>query len=503
MWWDRSATSVLRDLAEGRITSEELVRASLDMIDRTDQVVRAFLLVRREQALAEARQIDQRRRRGEKLGVLAGLPIAVKDVLCTRGEPTTCGSRMLAQFRPPYDATVVQRLRAADGVLIGKTNLDEFAMGSSTENSAFFPTRNPWDPTRVPGGSSGGSAACLAARQVPLAVGTDTGGSIRQPAAFCGVVGLKPTYGRVSRYGLVAYASSLDQAGPMARTAEDVARLLSVLAGPDRRDSTCAPVPAEAYHEGLEAPLGPMRIGLIREHFREGLRSSVVTAIERAIAVFVRLGAELVEISMPHARYGIAAYYVLAPCEASSNLARYDGMHYGLRSQESRAVESSGAKKHGAEPASDSPLVRLYRTTRSQGFGLEVKRRIMLGTFALSAGYQDRYYVKALRVRRLIRADYEAAFRQVDVLVGPTTPSTAFRLGEKLADPLAMYLEDLFTVGANLAGVPAISIPCGFDENGLPIGMQLQAPWFCEKRLLQLAYHYQQHTDWHERRPAL
>ncbi|GIW95225.1 MAG: glutamyl-tRNA(Gln) amidotransferase subunit A [Pirellulaceae bacterium] len=498
MWQERSAIEWLRWLAEGRVSAVELVDAAFQAIERTDSRVRAFLHLRPEQARVEARSIDERRRRGEELGLLAGLPIAVKDVLCVRGEPTTCGSRMLAEFRPPYDATVIERLRAAGAVLVGKTNLDEFAMGSSTENSAFFPTRNPWDLSRVPGGSSGGAAACLAAGQVPLSVGTDTGGSIRQPAAFCGVVGLKPTYGRVSRYGLVAYASSLDQVGPMARTAEDVALLLSVLAGHDPRDSTSAPVAAEAYHQGLDAPLGRLRIGVIREHFESGLSPSIAGAVRQALDVLAQMGAELVEVTMPHSPYAIAAYYLVAPCEASSNLARYDGMHYGLRCDESLPA---GDGNEGRQDA--SRLVRVYRASRSQGFGLEVKRRIMLGTFALSAGYQDRYYVKALRVRRLIRADYERAFERVDVLAGPTTPSTAFRFGEKLADPLAMYLEDLFTVGANLAGVPALSLPCGFDENGLPIGLQLQAPWFREKRLLQLAHQFQQRTDWHKRRPAL
>lgn len=497
---DKSAAELLRLRLAGEVSSVELCQAFFDRIARTDPKIRAFISLRQEDALAEAERIDERQRKGQSLGRLAGLPIAVKDVLCVRGERTTCGSRMLEHFRPPYDATVVARLRAEDGVILGKTNMDEFAMGSSTENSAFFPTRNPWDVERVPGGSSGGAAACLAADQVPLSIGTDTGGSIRQPAAFCGVTGLKPTYGRVSRYGLVAFASSLDQAGPMARSAEDLALLFGVIAGHDPRDSTSAPVPPEDYSQGLDDPLDGLTVGVVREHLGGGLAPAIAEAVEQALAVFRSLGAKIVDVAMPHARYGIAAYYVLAPCEASSNLARYDGMHYGFRA----VMEPAGrGSSRDFTAGTDNPLVALYRRTRSEGFGLEVKRRIMLGTFALSAGYQDRYYLKALRVRRLIWSDYQEAFRQVQVLVGPTTPSTAFRLGEKLADPLSMYLEDLYTVGANLAGVPALSIPCGFDDRGLPIGLQLQGPWFSEKLLIRVAHHFQRRTDWHQRRPTL
>jgi len=494
----RSAVELVKLRLQGEVTAVEVCRAFLSEIERWEPHVGAFLSLRKEQALEDAERVDARQRRGERLGILAGLPVAVKDVFCVQDEPTTCGSRMLERFCPPYDATVVARLRQADAILIGKTNMDEFAMGSSTENSAFLTTRNPWALDRVPGGSSGGAAAAVAAGEAPLSVGTDTGGSIRQPAAFCGVSGLKPTYGRVSRYGLVAFASSLDQAGPLARSAEDLALLLSCMAGHDPRDSTSAPLPSEDFCAGLRHSCAALRIGVIRDHLHGGVQSAILEAIDAALAVFREMGMQIVEVAMPHARYGIAAYYILAPCEASSNLARYDGMHYGYRAA---SVTTSGSDAR--TPDFDNPLVSLYRRSRSEGFGLEVQRRIMLGTFALSAGYQDKYYLKALRVRRLIYQDYQNAFRQVDLLLGPTTPSTAFRLGEKLNDPLSMYLEDLFTVGSNLAGVPALSIPCGRDEQGLPIGLQLQAPWFQEQRLLQVAYQFQQRTDWHLRRPEL
>jgi aspartyl-tRNA(Asn)/glutamyl-tRNA(Gln) amidotransferase subunit A len=437
--------------------------------------------------------------------------VAVKDVLCEDGEITSCGSKMLAGFRPPYDATVIARLKQADAVILGKTNMDEFAMGSSTENSAFQVTRNPWDMERIPGGSSGGSAACVAASQAPLSVGTDTGGSIRQPAALCGVVGLKPTYGRVSRYGLVAFASSLDQVGPLGGSAADAAQLLEVLAGHDPMDSTSANAPAPAYSEEIQQPPEGLRIGLVREHFGGALDREIEDAVREAIQVFQSLGATVREISLPHSHYAIATYYIIAPCEASSNLARYDGVHYGYRTDEDVMLAELAEERKRLEEAGDeaaladldAPLVRMYRKTRAEGFGPEVKRRIMLGSYALSAGYYDAYYLKALKVRRLIRNDYDEAFRQVDVIAGPVTPAPAFRVGEKVDDPLAMYLGDLYTVGANLAGIPGLALPCGATSSGLPIGLQLQGPLLEESRLLRAAHWYQQHTDWHTRRPQL
>ena len=509
--FDRSATQLLDDLQARRVSSEQLVAHSLGEIDRLDGRIGAFLSVRREAAMAQARELDRRRAAGEKLGRLAGLPIAVKDILCTAGEVTTCGSKMLASFVPPYDATVIQRLREADAVIVGKVNLDEFAMGGSTENSAFQRTHNPWDTTRTPGGSSGGSAACVAAGMVPWSIGTDTGGSIRQPAAYCGVTGLKPTYGRVSRYGLIAFASSLDQAGPLARSAEDLALLLEVIAGHDQRDSTSASQPVENWSQSIHEPLAGLRIGLVREHFTAGLDTDVEAAVREAVRVYESLGATIQDVSLPHSKYGIATYYLIAPCEASSNLARYDGIHFGFRADEKQVLAELDAERKALQQRGesqrvaqmDSSLVRLYRKTRAAGFGAEVKRRIMLGTYALSAGYYDAYYLRALKVRRLIRNDYDTAFRDVDILLGPTTPTAAFELGAKVNDPLAMYLEDLYTVTANLAGIAGLSLPCGQTRVGLPIGLQLQAPAFAEDRLLRAAHRFQQVTDWHSRRPKL
>lgn len=499
-----SAAQLLSLLDSGETTSVDIVNAFADRIEAYDQRVGAFLSVQRQAALEAAEAIDRRRAGGERLGLLGGLPVAVKDVLCTRDLETTCGSRMLERFRPPYDATVIERLRAADGVVLGKTNMDEFAMGSSTENSALQATRNPWDLDFVPGGSSGGAAACLAAAMAPLSLGSDTGGSIRQPAAYCGVVGLKPTYGRVSRYGLVAFASSLDQVGPLAHTAEDTALLLEAIAGHDPLDSTSAPVPTEPYREQASRPLEGLRIGVVRDHFEAGLDSEVERAVREALKVLQDDGAELIDVSLPHSKYGIAVYYVIAPSEASSNLARYDGVHYGYRTDEAEmraamAAEREKARSEGGEAAVkqlDTALVKMYRRTRSEGFGPEVKRRMMLGAYALSHGYYDKYYLKALQVRRLIRNDYDEAFGEVDLIAGPVTPTTAYRLGEKTDDPLSMYLGDLYTVPANLAGVASLSTPCGFAANGLPIGLQLQAPSFAEAKLLQTAQHYQQLTDW-------
>jgi aspartyl-tRNA(Asn)/glutamyl-tRNA(Gln) amidotransferase subunit A len=506
-----TAAELLAKLSARQISSAEITAAYLAQIERHDSQIGAFLRVDREQALAQARRIDERRAKGAAIGPLGGLPVAIKDVLCTEGEATTCGSRMLEQFRPPYDATVVARLKAADAVLIGKTNMDEFAMGGSTENSAFQQTRNPWDLTRIPGGSSGGAAACVAVRMAPLSIGTDTGGSIRQPAALCGVTGMKPTYGRVSRYGLVAFASSLDQVGPLAQTAEDAALLLDVIAGHDPLDATSVDRPKPNYSQTIGQPLAGLRLGVVREHFAAGLDSEVERAVRDALALYESLGATLVELSLPHSKYAVATYYVIAPCEASSNLARYDGAHYGYRANEQTMLAELEVERKALLQASktaeadnlDNALVRMYRQSREEGFGPEVKRRIMLGTYALSSGYYDAYYLKAMKVRRLIRQDFDRAFEQVDLIAGPVTSAPAIKIGEKTDDPLGMYLLDLYTVSANLAGIAGISIPCGQSTRGLPIGLQLQAPPFEEERLLRAAHMFQQATEWHRRRPAM
>ncbi len=479
---EQSASELLQLLNQGEISSVELTQSYLDQIEAKDSQIGAFLRVDVEQALARAANIDSRRQAGKTLGKLAGLPVAVKDVLCDTDTQTTCASRMLENFRPPYDSTVVAKLKAADAVLIGRTNMDEFAMGGSTENSAFQITRNPWDLERAPGGSSGGAAACVAGKMAPLSIGTDTGGSIRQPAGLCGVVGLKPTYGRVSRYGLVAFASSLDQVGPLANTTEDAALLLETIAGHDPQDSTSLDVPLPEYTATIDRPLEGLRIGVVREHFAEGLDPEVETAVRDAIKVFESLGATVKEISLTHSKYAVATYYVIAPSEASSNLARYDGVHFGFRSQ--------------LETENGNSLVEMYRRSRAEGFGPEVKRRIMLGAYALSAGYYDAYYLKALKVRRLIRQDFDAAFEQVDLIAGPVTAEPAFKIGELADDPLSMYLVDLYTVSANLAGLPGISLPCGFSSSGLPIGLQLQAKPLAEETLLRGAHMYQKATDW-------
>ncbi len=507
----RSASELLTDLESRKVSSVELTRTYLDQIQKHDGKVKAFLLVDPDAALARAKEIDDRRTAGKPVGKLAGLPVAIKDVICTQGVKTTCASKILQNFVPPYDATVVKNLKAADAVLIGKTNMDEFAMGGSTENSAYFKTTNPWDTSRVPGGSSGGAAACLAAGMAPLSIGTDTGGSIRQPAAFCGVTGLKPTYGRVSRYGLVAFASSLDQIGPLGHSAADCALLLEVLAGHDPLDSTSANLPVPEYTKSLSQPLLGLRLGIAREYFAAGLNPEIEAAVRDAIKTYESLGATVKEVSMPNTKYGIATYYIIAPSEASSNLARYDGVHYGYRTDEKTMLAelADEQKRYEAEKNQkklsdlDTPLIRLYRQTRAEGFGPEVKRRIMLGTYTLSAGYYDAYYLKALKVRRLIRGDYDQAFAEVDFVVGPTTPSPAFKLGEKTDDPLSMYLEDLYTVTTNLAGIGGISLPCGFTRSGLPIGLQMQCRPFDEERLLQAAAMYQNATDWHTKRPSL
>ena len=437
----------------------------------------------REGALRAAGEWDARYARGGALPALAGLPVAVKDIICTAGMPTTCGSRILAGWVPPYDATVVSRLKDAGAVIVGKTNLDEFAMGSSTENSGFGPTRNPWDPERVPGGSSGGSAAAVAAGMTPLALGTDTGGSIRQPAGFTSIVGMKPTYGRVSRYGLVAFASSLDQVGPMARTVADAALLLQVIAGRDPKDSTSVDVPVEDYPGTLPRGVRGLRIGIVREAFGQGLQGDVGEAVRAAAAHLGSLGAALTEVSLPSIPYALPTYYLLATSEASANLARYDGVQYGLR-----------------VPTDD--LFTMYTRTRRQGFGSEVKRRIMFGTYALSAGYYEGFFLKAQRVRTLIRREFLQALDAVDLVLMPVSPTVPFRLGEKVDDPLQMYLADIYTIPVNLAGLPGISVPCGFSS-GLPIGMQLIGKPFDEATVLRAAYAYEQDTDWHTRRPPV
>jgi aspartyl-tRNA(Asn)/glutamyl-tRNA(Gln) amidotransferase subunit A len=475
-----------RDAIRSRkVSSVELTRQVLGRVERLEPRVRAYVSTCGDRALGRARDVDE----GRRSGPLAGVPIAVKDNLCTTFGTTTCASKMLENFHAPYDATVVRKLEDAGAVVVGKTNLDEFAMGSSTENSAFHVTRNPWDESRVPGGSSGGSAAALAAGMCVGSVGSDTGGSVRQPAAMCGVVGLKPTYGRVSRWGLVAFASSLDQVGPFGRTVADAALMLNVIAGHDPKDSTSAPQPVPDYLKDLERPMQRLRIGIAREYsLAAGLDAQVKAAVDAAVKQYQSLGADLVDVSLPHTEYGIAAYYVIAPCEASSNLARYDGVHFGHRTK---------------EPVKD--IVELFSRSRSEGFGAEVQRRIMIGTYNLSEGYGARLYVNALKVRRLIKQDFDRAFEKCDVVLCPTSPTPAFRIGEKSDDPLAMYLTDVFTVTCNIAGIAGISIPCGFTsgDKPLPIGLQLLGPAFGEEKLLRAARMYEAATDWHARRPNI
>ena len=484
---DQTACQMRDALRRRDLTAADAAEASLAAIERLDPTVAAFVATDACAVRRRAAEIDARLDAGGPVGLLAGVPVAVKDNMCTAdGLPTSCGSRILDGWRAPYNAHVVERLLAADAVIVGKTNMDEFAMGSSTEHSCFGPTHNPWDTATVPGGSSGGSAAAVAARMVPLALGSDTGGSIRQPGSLCGVVGMKPTYGRVSRYGLVAFASSLDQIGPLARTVGDAALLLQAVAGHDARDSTSVNEPVPDYLAVLDEPVAPLRIGVPKEFFTEGLDPEVERLVREAIGVYERLGAKLVEIDLPHATdYAIATYYIVAPSEASSNLARYDGVHYGYRAPE------------------HADMIDMYMRSRSEGFGDEVKRRIMLGTFALSSGYYDAYYKKALRVRRLVRRDFDEAFEKVDCIMGPTSATPAFPLGERLENPLAMYLSDLFTVGANMAAIAGISIPCGFTGAGLPVGLQILTGVFTEDRLLRISRMYERETDWTSRRPAI
>lgn len=484
-----SAVELCQALRKGEVTSRELTRAYLERIDALEPNLHAFLTLTPDLALQQADQADRalfewRKDPGSPLAPLTGLPIVIKDLLCQKGVRTTCGSRILENFVPPYSATAVQRLLDAGVVTLGKTNTDEFAMGSSTENSAYQVTSNPWNLTRVPGGSSGGSAAAVASAMAPLALGTDTGGSVRQPAAFCGVTGLKPTYGRVPRYGLIAYGSSLDSVGVLARSAADAAMLFQHMAGYDPLDASSMDVPVPQYSLQVRRDMRGLRIGVPEQYFITGIQHEVEQAVRNAITAMQGLGAEIVEISLPHTEYALPVYYLIAPAEASANLARYDGVRFGLR-------------------VDDPNMTTLTRKSRGAGFGPEVKRRIMLGTYALSAGYYDAYYGQAQKVRTLIKQDFEKAFEQVDVIAAPVTPSTAFKIGEHNEDPLAMYLEDVFTLPANLAGVPGLAFPVGFDGEGLPIGMQLMGRHFDEQTLLQAAHTYQLSTDWHTRRPEL
>lgn len=469
-------------LAAGACSSVELSRDFINKINRLNKYLGCFITVDAERTLAQAKAADAQRAAG-RAAALTGVPLAHKDIFCAQGWLTTCGSRMLENFVSPYDAHVVERCNAAGMVTLGKTNMDEFAMGSSNETSYYGPVRNPWNRDVVPGGSSGGSAAAVAARLAPAATGTDTGGSIRQPAALTGICGLKPTYGLVSRYGMIAFASSLDQAGPMARSAEDLGLLLNVMAGHDPRDSTSLERPAEDYNRSLGKTLQGLRIGLPKEFFATGLTPDVQRAVEAAVAEYKKLGATVVDISLPNMELSVPVYYVLAPAEASSNLSRFDGVRYGHRAAEY------------------TDLMDMYKRSRAEGFGAEVKRRILIGTYVLSHGYYDAYYIHAQKLRRLIARDFVEAFKRCDVIMGPTSPTTAFKLGEKSADPVQMYLSDIYTIAVNLAGLPGMSIPCGFDGGGLPVGLQIIGNYFDEARMLNVAHQYQLATDWHQRTP--
>ena len=471
-------------LLRKEVTSREITESVLRRVEEVEGRIHAYITLTPEMALEQSAAADLRIQKGEA-GPMTGIPLAIKDLICTQGVRTTCGSHILENFTPPYDATVTQKLKAAGAVFIGKANMDEFAMGSSTENSYYGPTRNPWDLDRIPGGSSGGSAAAVAADECIVSLGSDTGGSIRQPAACCGVVGMKPTYGRVSRYGLVAFASSLDQIGPFSKDVRDTAILLNAISGHELRDSTSVDLPVPDYTQALVEDVRGMVLGVPRETFGQGVDPEVAASVREAIEVLKKQGARIADVSLPHSDYALAVYYIIAPCEASSNLARYDGVKYGYRAR-------------GAED-----LLDMYQETRWQGFGAEVKRRIMLGTYALSAGYYDAYYLKASRVRTLIRKDFEEAFKKCDVLVLPTAPTPAFRVGEKVDDPLQMYLSDIFTIPCNLAGLPGLSLPCGFTGEGLPVGLQILGNFFQEEKILRVAWAYEQSTEHHRRKPNL
>ncbi len=473
---------IARALADKQFSAEELTRSLLTRIGQLDPQLNSFITLTEEQAIAQAKAADARRASGET-GALLGAPIGHKDLFCTQGIRTSCGSKILDNFRAPYDATVVERLAAAGAVSLGKLNMDEFAMGSANESSYYGAVKNPWDLSRVPGGSSGGSAAAVAARLLPAATGSDTGGSIRQPAALTNLTGLKPTYGRVSRWGMIAYASSLDQGGPLARTAEDCALMLGAMAGFDPKDSTSVDQPLDDYLAALDKPLAGLRVGLPKEYFGDGLDAKIGTAVMAAVEELKKLGATITDISLPNMQHAIPSYYVIAPAEASSNLSRFDGVRFGYRCE--KPVD----------------LTDLYKRSRAEGFGDEVRRRIMVGTYALSAGYYDAYYLKAQKIRRLIKNDFVSAFQEVDVILGPTTPNLAWKLGEKNNDPVSAYLEDIYTITANLAGIPGLSMPAGFID-GLPVGVQLLAPYFQEGRLLNVAHQYQQVTEWHKQAPS-
>lgn len=481
--YELTAFELREKLLSGELTAQKVTEELFCQIEEKDPLIDAYLTLDKENALRAAQEVDARLKQGEKPGLLAGIPIAIKDNICTRGLKTTCASKILANFISPYDAHVIERLRAEGAVIIGKTNLDEFAMGSSTENSGFKPTKNPWDLSRIPGGSSGGSAAAVAAGMAYMALGSDTGGSVRQPAGLCGVVGLKPTYGRVSRYGLVAFGSSLDQIGPITRDVRDAALLLQVIAGHDTRDSTCIKEPIPDYLASIDDPFEGVRLGVPKEYFAEGLNDEVRGAVEEAIKIYQGLGADIVEISLPHTQYAVAVYYIIATAEASSNLARYDGVRYGYRTSSSNGI------------------IEMYSRSRAEGFGSEVKRRIMLGTYALSSGYYEAYYLKASKVRNLIRQDFLSAFEKVDFIICPTSPTPAFKLGERIENPLEMYLSDVYTIPANLAGIPGISIPCGFTKDNLPVGLQLMGKHFDEAGLLKVARAFERETEYHLKRP--
>ena len=480
-----TAHEVVDLIKKKKITAYEVMQDIFNQIDKVDNLIKAFLVINREEALRQAKVIDTKVKNGEELPPLAGVAVAIKDIIATQGTETTCGSKILKGFIPPYNATVINKLKEAGAIIIGKTNMDEFAMGSSTENSAFGPTHNPWDLERVPGGSSGGSAAAVAADETFVALGTDTGGSIRQPASLCGMVGLKPTYGRVSRYGLVAYASSLDQIGPITKDVTDCALMMNVIGGHDNMDSTSVNLEVPDYLKPCQAGIKDLKIGVPKEYFIEGIDPEVKSALDRALKIFEKLGAKIEEVSLPHTEYSLPTYYLIATAEASSNLARYDGVQYGYRAEEYEDLSS------------------MYQKTRSEGFGSEVKRRIMLGTYALSSGYYDAYYLKAQKVRTLIKEDFDKAFNKYDILVTPTSPTPAFKLNEKVSDPLTMYLSDIYTIPINLAGLPAISINCGYSKSNLPIGLQIIGRHFSEETILRAAYNFEQNNDVEKRKPSI
>ena len=480
-----TAHEVLNLIKKKEITAYEVMQDIFNQIGEVESLIKAFIFINREEALKQAKEIDKKVKNGEELPPLAGVAIAIKDIIVTRGTETTCGSKILKGFIPPYNATVIDRLKEAGAILIGKTNMDEFAMGSSTENSAFGPTRNPWDLERVPGGSSGGSAAAVAADEALVALGTDTGGSIRQPASFCGMVGLKPTYGRVSRYGLIAYASSLDQIGPITKDVTDCALIMKVISGHDNLDSTSLNLEVPDYLKSCQTGIKDLKIGVPKEYFIEGIDPEVKNALDRALKIFEKLGAKIEEASLPHTEYSLPTYYLIATAEASSNLARYDGIQYGYRAEDYKDLSS------------------MYQKTRSEGFGSEVKRRIMLGTYALSSGYYDAYYLKAQKVRTLIKEDFEKAFSKYDILITPTSPTPAFKLNEKVADPLTMYLSDIYNIPINLAGIPAISINCGYTKSNLPIGLQIIGNYFSEETILRTAFNFEQNNDLEKKKPTI